>query len=382
MTIDQNRLHRTAKYFMDSGRAASAEDALTMLKRFGLTILIDTAAARSLEGQIALLTLVNTARRTLLGGVEIAGLGDEIVATRLGTPGLLRDAVTALGGRCVDLTRPDWPHALIGAAAAPLGPAPAWRLHWAGWRGGVIPAPLTFDPTGAAIALAPAMAAAACVGEVFAWHAGDHPMASHRASGLSLWHPGRDWLEHDPSEPPLSYLPTRLWLIGLGNLGQAFAWALAALPYSDPAAVELMLQDFDRMAPSNDSTSLLARPVQPPMLKTRWVSAWLEARGFDTRLAERRFTSETRRIASEPGAALCGVDNALARAALEQAGFDLVVEAGLGAGTQSFRNFALHCFPGPKAAAAIWGAGGTASASPDVEDMPAYRVLKAKGMDR
>ena len=36
---------------------------------------------------------------------------------------------------------------------------------------------------------------------------------------------------------PCLYLPSRLWLLGLGHLGQAYAWA--------GSAVELMLQDFD-----------------------------------------------------------------------------------------------------------------------------------------
>jgi hypothetical protein len=119
-------------------------------------------------------------------------------------------------------------------------------------------------------------------------------------------------------------------------------------PYSEGTEAMLMLQDFDRMAVSNDSTSLLAVPDQPAALKTRWVGDWLERRGFEVRLEERRFGPWTRRSPLEPGAALCGVDNALARAALEDGGFDLVVEAGLGAGPQGFRNFSLHCFPGPK----------------------------------
>ena len=33
-----------------------------------------------------------------------------------------------------------------------------------------------------------------------------------------------------------SYLPSRLWLIGLGNLGQAFSWLLACLPYETQRA--------------------------------------------------------------------------------------------------------------------------------------------------
>jgi len=381
MTTDPDRLHRTAKYFMDSGRAATAEDAVDMLSRFGLAITVDAAAAATLNGQIALLTLVNAARRTMLGGVEVECVGDQAVTTRLSTETTLREAIEAIGGTCVERVREGWPRAVIGDTAATAGPAPAWRLQWEGWRGGVVPADWPVGMTGDAIALAPAMAAAACVGEAFAWHAGDHDMAGRRASGISIWNPGRAWLDPDPTEPALRHLPALLWLIGLGNLGQAFAWSLASLPYAAETAATLMLQDFDQMGESNDSTSLLAVPEQPAEMKTRWVGGWLERRGFEVRLEERRFGAWTRRHHAEPGAALCGVDNAVARAALEEAGFDLVVEAGLGAGTQGFRNFSLHCFPGPKPAGAIWG-GAAAATAPDVSTMPAYQAMREKGVDR
>lgn len=343
MTSDPDRLHRTAKYFMDSGRAATAEDAIEMLSRFGLTITVDAATSATVDGQIALLTLVNGARRTMLGGIEVKGVGDQPVVTRLATEATLRAAVEALGGICIERARNDWPCAIIGEVVQPTGQAPAWRLQWGGWRGGVVPASWPVGVACQAISLAPAMAAAACVGEVFAWHAGDHEMAGRRASGLSIWNPDAVWMEPDPTEPMLRHLPTLLWLIGLGNLGQAFAWSLASLPYPDGTKTMLMLQDFDKMGVSNDSTSLLAVPDQPAAMKTRWVGDWLERRGFDVRHEERRFGAWTRRHHLEPGTALCGVDNAVARAALEDAGFDLVVEAGLGAGTQGFRNFSLHC---------------------------------------
>lgn len=381
MTTDPDRLHRTAKYFMDNGRAATAEDAVDMLSRFGMTIAVDAATATTLNGQIALLTLVNAARRTMLGGVEVQGVDDQRVVTRLATESTLRAAIEALGGSCVERARDDWPRAVIGEVTPPTGPAPAWRLQWAGWRGGVVPASWPAAAGCDAIALAPAMAAAACVGEVFAWHAGDHEMAGRRASGLSIWSPGGAWLEPDPSEPALGHLPMLLWLIGLGNLGQAFAWCLASLPYPEGSKTMLMLQDFDKMAVSNDSTSLLAVPDQPTTMKTRWVGDWLERRSFEVRHEERRFGAWTRRHHLEPGAALCGVDNAVARTALEDAGFDLVVEAGLGAGTQGFRNFSLHCFPGPKRAGAIWGGAAASATAPDISTMPAYQAMKEKGVE-
>jgi hypothetical protein len=74
------------------------------------------------------------------------------------------------------------------------------------------------------------------------------------------------------------------------------------------------------------------------------------------------------------------VDNSTARAALEEAGFDLVIESGLGAGPQSFRNFAMHTFPGPRRASELWPT--TLSVeTPDVSHMPAYANLKDKGAD-
>jgi hypothetical protein len=230
------------------------------------------------------------------------------------------------------------------------------------------------------IAVSPVLAAAVCAAEVFAYHAGDHPMAGRRSAGMSLWNPGADWLSADASEPALAFLPSRLWLIGLGNLGQAFAWVLACLPFADRKQIQLMLQDFDCIAPSNDSTSLLAFLRDIDRRKARVVADWLEARGFVTFMNERYFGDWTRRGPEEPAVALCGVDNALARAALEKPGFDLVVEAGLGGGPQAFRNFSLHTFPANRTAEKLW-LPQVAQAAESFEAMPAYEALRREGMD-
>lgn len=140
-------------------------------------------------------------------------------------------------------------------------------------------------------------------------------MAGRRATGLSLWRPEARWTKPDSDEPVIAFLPSRLWLIGLGNLGQAFSWALAALPYGDRSKVELFLQDFDTLAVSNISTSLLTFPEAVGQKKTRMVAAWLGGRKFKTMIEERRYGAWTKRDSSEAGAAFCGVDNALARRA-------------------------------------------------------------------
>ncbi len=377
--LDHQNLHRTAKYFMDSGRADSADEALAILQGFGLNIVLAPGLTRRRDCQIAVLTLVTLARRTLLGGVNVVILEDAPLAAPLAAAATFSAAVLELGGKVAQQTHCDWPDATIGAVPHREGAPAHWRLGWQGWRGLVTPARIDPSMDDAALPIAPAVAAAACVSEAFAFFTGDHPMAGKRCAGLSLWQPGAAVLEDDASEPKLTFLPSRLWLVGLGNLGQAYAWLLACLPYREPREFEVVLQDFDELAASNDSTSVLSSLAAIGIKKTRWVAAWLERAGFETRICERRFSSSSRRAPDEPAVALFGVDNALARVAIEDAGFELVIEAGLGAGVNAFRNLSLHTFPGRLKARDLWR--DTGSAAPSVADLPAYERMRADGLE-
>jgi hypothetical protein len=114
--------------------------------------------------------------------------------------------------------------------------------------------------------------------------------------------------------------------------------------------------------------------------KTRAMAAWAERRGFGTILNERLFDGGFQRQAEEPAIALCGLDHALGRRVLDQVGFDLVVEAGLGRGHRDFRTMRLHVLPGSRPAAEIWKAAGT---TVSVEDRAAYRTMLESGhLDR
>lgn len=379
--IDHEHMHRTAKLFMDNGKAATQDEALDMLAGFGLGVRISVEMQQTRNGQIALLTLVNAARRTFLRCIEVADIRDVPLLVPVAEATSLRGAVTELGGKLVSALSPSLPLALIGDVDGTDPGVPAWRLSWSGWSGGVIPwrdGPASCDD--AAMPLAPVIAACACIGEAFSYHAGDHPMAGRRACGFSLWSPKSSWLDADTKGPDLAYLPSALWLIGMGNLGQATAWLLACLPYGDRGQVQLMLQDFDRIAPSNDSTSVLSSLDVIGKRKTRVVASWLEQRGFDVAINEQRFGIWSRVSPHDPQVAICGVDNPLARAALEKAGFGLVVEAGLGGGPEGFRAFAMHTFPSALNADRLWSQD-KVSGGPDVSDKPAYQALKAKGLD-
>ena len=61
--------------------------------------------------------------------------------------------------------------------------------------------------------------------------------------------------------------------------------------------------------------------------------------------------------------------------ALEDAGFDLIVEVGLGGGPEAFRSMALHTFPATRTAREIWS-GPVVQGVADYEALPAYRSVK------
>ena len=204
--------------------------------------------------------------------------------------------------------------------------------------------------------LAAMLSAGLAVNEAFLHVSGECGAAGHRAMGLSLWQPSPacDWLASSDDEPALRFLPSQLWLIGLGHLGQAYLWGLGLLPYPDPSGLSLVLQDVDCVTPASKSTSILSDNSNLGQKKTRAMAAWAERRGFATSIHERLFDSCFRRQESEPAVALCGADNALARRALDQVGFDVVVEAGLGRGYRDFRSMRLHTLPGSRSASDLW----------------------------
>jgi hypothetical protein len=294
----------------------------------------------------------------------------------------LAEAVAALGG---NIAEPAAGTPVIEFGGAPTARRAPFHVRavFAGWRGGIVPAPAETMPVPAPVmALAPMLAAALAVNEAFLYVSGHAGIAGRRAVGLSLWDPAPacDWLGGAGIEPVLSLLPARLWLIGLGHLGQAYLWALGLLPFARPRDLSLVLQDIDIITPSTESTSILSDATLINVKKTRAMAAWAERRGFATAIQERLFDASFRRQDDEPAVALSGLDNGVGRQALDQVGFDFVVEAGLGRGHRDFRAVRLHTLPASRPASQIWRG---AQADEPVEDRPAYKGMLASGaLDR
>jgi hypothetical protein len=112
------------------------------------------------------------------------------------------------------------------------------------------------------------------------------------------------------------------------------------------------------------------------------MAAWAERRGFTTAIHERLFDASFRRQEDESAVALCGLDNGAGRQALDQVGFDFVVEAGLGRGHRDFRAMRLHTLPASRPAAQIWR-GEREHEREQIDGRPAYTGMLATGaLDR
>jgi hypothetical protein len=376
----RDELNRIAKAAFDAGEVESIEEALELFRSYRFGVVVGPELADDPLLQAALLTIANAGPRACLGGVTIAGATDVVLDLAWAHGQTVADAVTALGCTvAADLER--HPVVIVGDGGDADG-EPIIHLRASGWVGGVTPDPTLALAEATPFLPAGSLAGALAVSELFQ-HLRGNPLAAHRTVGLSLWRPELDWREDEAQGPALTYLPAEFWLLGLGHLGQAHAWTIGLLPYPDPGEAMLMLQDRDTIVSANEATSMLLDADALGQLKTRLAVRRLEALGFTTRVCERLFDAQQRLQAGEPMTALAGFDNAPARRPLSDAGFDLVVDVGLGGGPQSYLDIMLHSFPASRRSSEVelWKAR-PASAESLVERSAGYRRLVDESGDR
>lgn len=340
--VTRDQLHRTVKLELDQGCAATVEEAEQLAGTYRLQIHVGADGANSPTRQAALLTAVNAGARAFLGGVHVTGELDWPISAGWYTGTTAWEAIEHCGGTIVEHLDDDHPTAIIGTVEKAVGSV-ALQVTWDGWAGGIVPAETERLAETIENPLAGIAAGAIAVSEAFT-HMRGTVTAGHQPTGISLWRPDQAWLDADATGPAVRYLPTRLWLGGLGHLGQAYLWAIGFLPYHHRGEVLLMLQDYDQIVEANRSTGLLVYPATPQgQLKTRMAADAMEALGFTTRLVERAFDAATRPGPGEPTWILAGFDNPTARAHL--GAFDLAVDVGLGSAADDFLGIHIHTFP-------------------------------------
>lgn len=170
-----------------------------------------------------------------------------------------------------------WPIIEIGTFTLPPCPGAIrpWADAWAlastaklGFKG-----PSSHPPALQPVALLSARHFRCCAGTT---HMQDAALAA-----LSLWDPGG--VDGCFEEGPTAGLEVAsAWLVGLGHLGQAYAWTLVL--HAPGNGASLVLQDVDTVTSSTPSVSVLSTPITVEETSKRRVSSPLgsETRGYKT----------------------------------------------------------------------------------------------------
>jgi len=334
--IGSDQIARQAKLFVDSGRDTQ-DEAIERLRGLQVTISIGDDACHTSAGQAAFLTAVATAVRCFAGGVFVKGNLEAAILTPLAqSQQSLALAATELGAS-LDAARGSCCEVLIGNAQA----LEHWSIRavWSGWQATCQPgADSISDPIGEN-PLAAVAAAALAVGNAFHYATGS-VRAGYCREVLSLWSPDQP-VDRGPS---LKHFPDKVWLFGLGNLGQAFAWALSSIECNKDAGVQVHLQDFDRIKEENWGTSILAPTRDYGELKTALAERWLKGRDFSIYRVDRAIDERFRVHPQEPALALAGLDDLDPRRWLGAAGFINIIDVGLGATHTDYTKIRVNVF--------------------------------------
>lgn len=342
MELDPDKMNRLSLGLMEKD-GLEPDAALEQLQGLKLNLICGEEIRDSLPLQAALLTAVNTAKRSFLGGVFTKI--PAAVTSLLPWSGQksINEMVVELGGQVVIDEDPGTFSLAFGIPSSIDGST--IQVACNGWQGGVLTNAELFEPGFSGnVPIGGIFAGGLAVALAFFKTSGINIAACDKSVGISLWRPDLHWLNPCSVGPKIRMLPKKYWVLGLGHLGQAYLWNIGLLPYPEKGKASILLQDYEKMVDANWSAGLLVNR-EAQSYKTRVCSNWLESRGFETKITERAFDEYTQRKGEEPFLALCGFDNAGSRRSLEDAGFDLVVEVGLGNNLHTFDLLALHTFP-------------------------------------
>lgn len=324
-------LARLSKMIVDSD-GVTFEEAQARLSALTLEIRVGSDAS-SQAAHCAILTALTVGRRSFIGGVRVVGLLDQPLMSALPVAARnLSDAVRDLGAS--EFSEPASCTVVVGGEET--GPQEgAIHLWWSGWRAGASPEPSICDAGGSPLA----GITAGALGVALAFERFKGGPATNLE--VDLWPSSGN--EHAPAFSEI-WLPDGAWIVGLGNLGQAFLWALSSLPYKDASSVSVVLQDQDRVSEENWATSLLVHDEVYGDLKTRVGEDWVRRKGFDVRRIDRYLTAEDRVREGDPRLALSGTDTRDARRRLASTGFSCIIDAGLGRTAKNYDRLRVTLF--------------------------------------
>ncbi len=137
--IRPDQLHRLVKLALDTGEAATIQDAERLFAGYRLGLAVGPDAAASPTLQAAVLTALNASRRGFLGGVSVVGSLDVPLRVPWRNCRTLAEAVVDLYGKISPALDPEIPRIVFGDGDVGSAGAFVMRATFQGWTGGVVP---------------------------------------------------------------------------------------------------------------------------------------------------------------------------------------------------------------------------------------------------
>lgn len=358
-----DELNRTVKLALDEGRAGSLAEAQVLFKGFRLQIAVGAGFTGSQGAEAAVLTLLMAAAKTFLGGVELVGAVDER-CTLAWFEGRMVSEVAIEAGATVGEgggTQGSRLANIVVGSGHPVGEGFSVALTLGADGFVICPDSAARSDPHAPVEVGVA-AAGAALNEAFAHLYRGWPLAGQRRLSFRM-----------PATAAVERLGGITWIVGLGHLGQAFAWTLALS--SGRARHAVRLTDFDSVTSSSLSTCLLVNGSDIGRLKVHAVGERLASLGLAVSMDAHRLNLDGNGPLQAADRVIVAVDNIALRRSLDRLAGMPVFEGGIGSGVNGFTRVQFHAFPGSRPARDVWaGADPHASQAIDIS-APAYQAL-------
>jgi hypothetical protein len=362
--------NRTAKLALDDGSSATLDDAVKRFESFKIQIVVGAGIASSQSLQAALLTLINAAPRTFLGGVTVTGDVDVQLDLAWFKGKTLSQVLPELNARKADFSL-NIPTIVVGEWIG----KPGLFCIFLSCDGNEFtvgpdkPAPIQKDAT-----IQTGVAAAGlALNEIFHHLYFNRALAGQRNITASL--PSHS-MDHE-----IALMQDDAWFIGLGHLGQAMLWVLSLTGMSPENKLQLRLQDHDHISESSLSTCLMSWNEDMGKLKVDVVSERLSQLGFICETVANKLVYDVLPKITKASVCVVAVDNISFRRGMDKLPSKRIIEAGIGDGINGFTQVQLHTLPSVRKAADIW-AGSDPKATKIVSiEAPAYQDLLNKTKD-
>jgi hypothetical protein len=343
MRIEEDDFNRIIGLYleMDPSLLQYGENAIPIIERKLHTLTLKITCCKkvvnSYSHQASLLTTINCGKRCFKGGVFIELEADGKCLLPGFEKFLLSKAIQLLGGKVSRNYSSSFTKHLIIGGLNTIN-SDAIYLHHSSWRGGFSDSvEKNFFDLSEAFPLGAIASATLAVASSFLSATGLNILADKIPTGLSLWDAANlNWLDSKPAEPMIECFPEKLWLLGLGHLGQAYAWTLGLLPFKKSNPFQVTLQDFDVVKKANYEAGMFSEPKYYNIKKARVIAEHLERSGIKTTIVERRYNERFVRDDEDPYIMLSGLDNVKTRRQLRVDDFHAILDFGLGGNSGTF----------------------------------------------